>query len=61
MGKNSGVLIFGTPKYRLERSLSYFPYAAFAGRVHGGLLPVLDQGSVDQCNTGTTGGCLKVE
>jgi hypothetical protein len=61
MGKNSGVLMFGTPKYLLERLLSYWPYAAFAGRVHGGLLPVLGQGSVDQCNTETTGGCLIVE
>lgn len=39
MGKKSGVLISGAPKYRFARALSYVLYFALAGSVHGGLLP----------------------
>lgn len=39
IGKNSGVLIGGTPKYWHARSESNLEYAALAGRVQGGLLP----------------------
>lgn len=39
MGKKSGVLIGGTPKYLHARSESNLEYVALAGRVNGGLLP----------------------
>jgi isochorismate synthase EntC len=40
IGKNSGVLICGTPKYLHARSESNLEYVALAGSVQGGLLPV---------------------
>jgi hypothetical protein len=40
IGKNSGVWICGTPKYLHARSESNLEYAALAGSVQGGLLPV---------------------
>lgn len=50
MGKKSGVLREGTPKYCFALALSYLLYAAFAGSVHGGLFPVgslgYDEGGV---------------
>jgi hypothetical protein len=39
IGKNSGGLMGGTPKYLHARSESNFEYAALAARVHGGLFP----------------------
>lgn len=39
IGKKSGVLICGTPKYLHARSESNLEYAALAGRVQGGLFP----------------------
>lgn len=39
MGKKSGVVIGGTPKYLHARWPSNLPYAALAGNVHGGLFP----------------------
>lgn len=40
MGKKSGVLIWGTPKYLHARSESYLEYFALAGSVQGGLFPL---------------------
>lgn len=40
IGKNSGVLICGTPKYLHARSESNLEYVALAGSVQGGLFPV---------------------
>lgn len=39
MGKKSGVLICGTPKYLHARAVSNLEYAALAGSVQGGLFP----------------------
>ena len=38
-GKKSGDSIFSRLWYFFARCKSNFPYAAFAGRVHGGLFP----------------------
>lgn len=42
-GKKDGTLKSSTPKYFPARTRSNCPYAALAGRVHGGLLPALQE------------------